>query len=316
MINKVLVTIFLSLVINCAVALTPIKLALDWYINPDHAPILVGIQKGYFKQHGLQLQLVTPTQSSEPAQLLAANKVNLALDYQPDLMEQIAAGMPIHWVANLTTQPLACLTVLASSGINSLSQLKGKTIGGATSPASSVMVKTMLRRHGVQPNEVRFISVNMGLTQALLSHQIDAVSGMMRNVEPVQLRMMGIRTRLFFPEKNGVPPYHELVVAANNTTSKQTITAFNAALQESIVDLQKHPHQDWRLVAKAYQTQLAATPHMAKVNRMIWLATVKYFDNKPTQINAKAYQRFERFLRKAGVLQKSIDLSTYTGQSL
>ena len=61
-------------------ALTPVKLALDWYINPDHAPLLMAQQQGFFGQQ-IVCKLISPTQSSEGVQLLAANTVNLAIDY-------------------------------------------------------------------------------------------------------------------------------------------------------------------------------------------------------------------------------------------
>ena len=214
MIKKLFISSVLLLTTSCAFALTPVKLALDWYINPNHAPILVGIQKGYFKRHGLDVQLVTPTQSSEPAQLVSAGKVTFAIDYEPNLIEQIAAGMPIHWVANLVNQSLSCIAVLSSSGITSLSQLKGKTIGGDTNPVNSVTMRKMLETHGVKLSQITFIQVNMNLIQALLSHRVAAVTGMSRNVEPVQLAMMGIKNRLFLPQNNGVPNYSEYVIVA------------------------------------------------------------------------------------------------------
>ena len=49
-----------------ALANEPLTLVLDWYINPDHAPIMVAEQIGAFKAQGLDVRIIPP---SDPARL-------------------------------------------------------------------------------------------------------------------------------------------------------------------------------------------------------------------------------------------------------
>ena len=259
-------------------AVTPVKLALDWYINPDHAPLLIAQQQGFFKQQGLSVKLLSPTQSSEGVQLLAANKVNLAIDYEPTYHLQRKAGMPLVRVGTLIHQPLNCLTTLTRSHITSLKQLKGKSIGYSGGQVSENMLKTMLHSVGLSLHNVTLINVQMNLSQALLSHRVAAVMDMMRNVEPVQLRLRGIRITLFLPEHYGVKPYAELIVVANRKhLDSATIKAFNQAMQQGACYVKAHPLKSWQIARQAYPSQLAPTPESAKANRAIWLATVQYF---------------------------------------
>ena len=47
-----------------ALANEPLTLVLDWYINPDHAPIMVAEQIGAFKAQGLDVKIVPPSDAS------------------------------------------------------------------------------------------------------------------------------------------------------------------------------------------------------------------------------------------------------------
>ena len=304
--KKVLLVITLSMLPVLAVALTPIRLALDWYVNPDHAPILVGIQKGYFARQGLKIKLVTPTNDTQPIQLLAAGKVDLAVDYETYLIRQLAAGMPLVWVSNIFPQPMACVAVLASSGITHLSQLRGRNIGSGSGNADMI-VRAMLQHAGLHMNDVHMVAIDMDLMQALLGRRVTAATGLMRNVEPVTMRVRGVKLHLFYPEHYGVPNYAELIVVAKRgRVSPAILKHFNLALQAATDDLRHHPQQDWQIVSHAYHDSLAPTVQMAKVNHAIWMDTVRYFAHNVANINHVGFIRLVKFFRQHGWLKERV----------
>lgn len=298
--------------------LKSLTLMTDWYINPDHAPLLVGITKGYFKQAGINLILISPSDSTSSVKLLADNKVDMIIDYQPQLIQAISKKLPIQFAGNLIPQPLSCLTVLDSPGIQTLKDLDHKKIGGSISGFSGSTTLTMLKNAGVDTQTITFIAVGMNLSQALLSHQVDAVYGMSRNVEPVQLAILGIKTRLFYPENYGIPSYSELVFAVNkNTADPSEIKAFMSALSKSVLDLQAHPEEDWKLVSESneFHNQLAETPEIAKENHAIWLKTIPYFTAYPTMQNIKLYNQYIRFAEQEKLLNQEIPIQEYEYES-
>ncbi len=290
------------------------KLATDWYINPNHAPILVGLVKGYFQQEGLNLILISPAESQSPVKLLATGQVDMIIDYQPQLIQAIAKNLPVQFAGNLIPEPLSCLTVLQSSNIKTLTDLEGKKIGGSISGFSGSTTLTMLKNAGVNTQKIIFISVGMNLSQALLSHKVDAIYGMSRNVEPVQLSTMGIKTRLFYPENYGIPSYSELVFAVNkNKANPEKINAFMRALSRSVVDLQAHPEQDWELVSqsKQFHDQLAETPEISQENHAIWNQTISYFTPYPTFQSYKTYNHYVQFAMDQNLLDQDISFDRY-----
>lgn len=52
---------------------------LDWFINPDHAPLFVAQEKGFFKARGLDVEFVAPSNPNDPPKLVAAGKADLAV---------------------------------------------------------------------------------------------------------------------------------------------------------------------------------------------------------------------------------------------
>src|SRR5690606_26289554 len=54
-----------------AVAAHKMTLLLDWYVNPDHGPIVIAKEKGFFADEGLDVEIVAPADPSAPPKLVA-----------------------------------------------------------------------------------------------------------------------------------------------------------------------------------------------------------------------------------------------------
>lgn len=283
-------------------ALTDVSVALDWYINPDHAPILAAETQGYFNENGLNVHLIEPTQTSEVRNLVAVGQANIGIDYEPETLIAISKGLPLKMVGNLVPVPLSCVATLETIGIKTLQNLAGKTLGYSGDPMEKDFLQVELKKAGVDPNSVKLLPIQMDLSQALLSHAVDAVNGMMRNVEPVMLKQMGVQTRLFYPEKNGIPTYSELVFITQPNADPKTTAAFLKAVGEGAAYVKTHPEASWLAAQNAYSTQLASSKQIASENQAIWMASLPYFTTTPQKLNEKAIQNFKQFLAKEGLI--------------
>ena len=68
--------------LNRAEALEKVTVLLDWFINPDHAPLFVAPEKGFFKERGLDVKFIAPSNPNDPPKLVAAKKADVAVSYQ------------------------------------------------------------------------------------------------------------------------------------------------------------------------------------------------------------------------------------------
>lgn len=282
--------------------LTQVNLALDWYVNPDHAPILAAETQGFFKENGLAVNLIEPTQTSEVRNLVAAGEATVGIDYEPETLIAIAKGLPLEIAGNLVPVPLSCIMTLKSSGINTLSDFRNKTLGYSGNAMDRQFLQLELKEAGINPDTVTLQPIHMDLTQALLAHAVDGVSGVMRNVEPVMLGQMGIATQLFYPEAHGIPPYSGLIFIAKTGIDPTTISAFLKAVGEGAAYVKAHPESAWQAAAKAYPAQLASSAKISAENHAIWLASVPYFTTAPQNLDLKAIARFKAFLTAQGLM--------------
>ncbi|MFN2354090.1 MAG: ABC transporter substrate-binding protein, partial [Desulfopila sp.] len=164
-----------------------LTLLLDWFVNPDHAPIFVAQEKGFFDKRGLDVEIIAPSNPNDPPKLVAAGKADLAVSYQHQLHMQIDQGLPLVRIATLVGTPLNSLVVLEDGDIETLADLEGKTVGYSVGGFETVLLETMLEQSGLQLDDITMINVNFSLSPSLLSGQADAVIGAFRNFELNQM---------------------------------------------------------------------------------------------------------------------------------
>jgi putative hydroxymethylpyrimidine transport system substrate-binding protein len=279
---------------------------LDWFPNPDHAPLIVAKQQGFFKEQGLDVELIGPADPKDPPKLVAANKADIGITYQPEFLQQVDQGLPLVQIGNLIDRPMNCLVTLKSSGISSLAELKGKRIGATSSGLSSVMLKYMLSQHGLAANDIEIVNVRYNLSQALLSQNVDAVTGMMRNIEVPMLELSNHKVHTFFPEENGVPTYSELIFITNlNKLHDARIPRFLIAISKAVAYLDKNPQAAWKSFVKQYPEANNT------VNRESWFATIPYFAEDPDVINTKEWLNFARFMQQQHLIKTIQPMSRY-----
>lgn len=287
------VTLVTSLIsANALAADKEMTLMLDWFVNPNHGPIVIAKERGYFKQQGLKVNIQEPADPSTPAKLVAAGKVDMAISYQPSLTIDVAAGLPLIRSATLIATPLNTLMVLDNGKNEKLADLKGKKIGIAISGNEGATVGTMLAQEGVQLSDVQMINVGWALSSSLASGKVDAIWGGLRNFESNQLALEGYKAKSFYPEEHGVPAYDELVFVANaQSYDKDMIQAFNRALQQATTYIVNHPETSWKeFVAYAPDTLDNELNHRA------WKDTLTRFALRPSAVDLKRYDDYAKFM--------------------
>lgn len=292
-----------------AAHLPPEKLTviLDWFPNPDHAPLIVAQQHGFFKEQGLEVSLIGPADPNDPPKWVAVGKADLALTYQPEFFEQVDQGLPLISIGTLIDKPLNSLITLKGNGINTPADLKGKRIGSSDNGLSNIMLRVMLAKAGLSEKDVELINVRYNLTQALLSHQVDAVTGIMRNYEIPLLELQDKKVIAFFPEEHGIPTYSELVFIANTKSAQdKRFSRFLMAVKKAVRYMDEHPKEAWEGFAKQYPES------NNKLNYQAWFATMPYFSEDPATIDSEDWLHFASFMQKNQLIKKVQPLSRYT----
>ncbi|MBN9672511.1 ABC transporter substrate-binding protein [Roseibium aggregatum] len=294
------------------VAASPVQAAekltvlLDWFTNPDHAPVITAVTKGFFEAEGLEVELVEPADPAMPPKLVAAGQGDIAISYQQTLHAHVDEGLPVMRIGTLVETPLNSLIVLKDGPIKELSDLKGKSIGFSVSGFEDAMLGQMLRSVGLTMDDVELINVNFALSPALMSGQVDGVIGGYRNFELTQIELEGKEGKAFYPEENGVPVFDELIYVVNrDKVDDPRFKKFLAAIEAATIYLTNHPQEAWSAFVEAY-------PHLNdELNKRAWTDTLPRFAKRPAALDRGRYQRFAEFLAEADLIGKVVPVETY-----
>ncbi|RTZ95568.1 MAG: ABC transporter ATP-binding protein [Deltaproteobacteria bacterium] len=291
---------------QAAAAQTPVTVLLDWFVNPDHAPLFVALEKGFFKERGLDVTFIAPSNPNDPPRLVAAGKADLAVSYQYQHHLQVDQGLPLVRVATLVATPLNCLVVMADSNIHSLADLRGKTIGYSVGGFETVLLKVMLAKSGLTLDDVRLVNVNFSLSPSLLSGKTAAVIGAFRNFELNQMDIEGRPGRAFFVEEHGIPAYDELIlISRRDRAGGPMVRRFVDALEAGVQFLVNHPDESWKLFVRGHKDL------NDELNRRAWKDTLPRFALRPGALDQHRYRRFARFLKNQGMLKTTVPLEQY-----
>lgn len=306
---KILLTVLTALLMFSSQvhAKQKVTLLLDWFVNPDHAALIVAQQKGYFAAHDLEVEIIEPADPSMPPKLVAAGKADLAVDYQPQLQMQVAEGLPLVRVGTLVSTPLNSIVVLQSSGIQSIADLKGKKVGYSVSGFETSLLKAMLAKYDLSEKDVEMVNVNWSLSPSLISGQVDAVIGAFRNFELNQMALEKQPGLAFYPEEHGVPAYDELILVANkNQLSAQKLNVFLTALEQATIYLINHPDQAWQDFVSYKPNELDN-----ELNRLAWRDTLPRLTLRPRALDQNRYQKMAEFMQQQGLLKTVPKLADY-----
>ena len=295
---KRLILLAALLAASPALAQDKMTLLLDWFVNPDHGPIIIAQEKGFFAEAGLEVEVIAPADPSAPPKLVAAGQADLAISYQPQLHLQVAEGMPLIRVGTLVATPLNCLAVLKDGPVQTLADLKGRKIGFSVAGVEEAVLTAMLAPQGLTLDDVTLVNVNWSLSPSLMSGQVDAVIGAFRNFELTQMALAGVEGRCFYPEESGLPSYDELIYVANPATmDRDKIRRFLAATERAAQFIVNHPQESWEIFA-------ATAPELQDaLNQQAWLDTLPRLSQSPAGLDAGRYATFEAFLLEAGLVQ-------------
>ena len=284
-----------------------LTLMLDWFVNPDHAPIIVAQEAGYFARAGLEVRIIAPADPNDPPRLVAAKQADLGVYYQKTLHLAVDQGLPLVRVGTLVATPLSTLSVLRDGPVKQLSDLKGRKIGFSTAGFEEIAVDTILGTVGLSSKDVTLVNVNFGLSSALMSGQVDAILGGFRNFELHQLDIEKRPGRAFYPEEHGMPIYDELIYVAHRDRAKDaTLRRFMDALEGASTYLVNNPAKSWEMFIAGPRRELDN-----ELNRRAFADTLNRFALNPAALDANRYQRFAKFLAAKKMIAKVPEVSSY-----
>ena len=292
-----------------------VALTLDWTPNPDHVGFYYARGKGLFAKAGLDVAIRAPSDPAAPLKLVAAGTSDFAVSYEQELFFAAAKKLPVVAVAAVVPQPLNSLIAIEPQ-IRSLHDLAGRKIGITGVPSDYATLDTLLQAVGLTRKDVQVVTVGYNLLPALLAHRVDAVLGVYRNVEGIQLELRGLHPTVIPVDRAGVPTYDELVLVATRTRLRtdpsysSAVKAFVGAFLAGTAEARSHPS---RALAILKHVTASDTRFLARATP----ATLRLLAGPEGVgcLHVSEWQRFGDWMHARGLLKQQVPAASVVNAS-
>ena len=287
--------------------LTKIRLPMGYVPNIQFAPLYVAIEKGYFRQAGLDVEPDYQLETDGVA-LVGAGDLQFALVSGEQVLLARAQGLPVVYVAAWYQQYPVSVVAKSEAGILIPQDLQGKTIGlPGLFGANYVGLRALLFEAKMSENDVSLDSIGFNQVELLAAGEQDVIVGYSAN-EPIQLRARGIPvTEIRVADyvqlaSNGVLT-NEQVIGENPELVRAFVSAFLKGLADTIAD----PEEAFKL----------SEPHIPNfadldvdVQKQILATSIEQWKGERLGYSdPQAWQNMHEVLLEMGLVTEDVDLN-------
>lgn len=292
---------------NEAGTLTKISLPLGYIPNIQFAPLYVAVEKGYFKEAGIDVEFDYKFETDGVA-LVAAGELPFAVVSGEQVLLARAKGLPVTYVAAWYQQYPVSVVAKSEAGILVPQDLKGKKIGlPGLFGANYIGLRALLNAGKLSESNVTLDAIGFNQVELVASGQQDIVVGYTAN-EPIQLRAQGIAVT-----EIRVADYAQL--AANGLLASEKVIAENPELVRAFVGAFLKGLRD--TIAnpdEAFQLSEAHIPNFADldsaVQKQILATSLEQWQaERPGYCNPQAWENMQDVLLDMGLISEKMDLS-------
>jgi NitT/TauT family transport system substrate-binding protein len=236
-------------------ALKKVSLRLDFLIRGHHSGFFVALDKGWYRDAGLDVSISEGTGSAATAQSVAAGNDTFGFVDATSMIAANAQGAGLKMVANMRARNGTAIMVRKDSSINTPADLAGKKLA-ITPPGTffSNIWPLYATAAGIDASKVNLVPMsNFIFLQQFEAGNVDAMIGLLDG-ELTQLQLAHIPTRVFpFAEKGFDTISHGIVVKASMIQSDPaTVKAFVQASMRGWRYMLSNPNLSVGILQKYY----------------------------------------------------------------
>jgi len=287
-------------------ALVHVKLPLGYIPNVQFAPLYVSIEKGYFREAGIEVEFDYSFETDAVA-LVGADELQFAVVSGEQVLLARAQGLPVVYVAAWYQQYPVAVVAKTEQGITTPADLAGKRIGlPGLYGANYIGLEALLFSAGLSDADVTLDSIGFNQVEALATDQVQVVSVYAAN-EPVQLRAQGYDVNEILVAEhlqlasNGLIT-NEKTLAENPALVRAMVAAFLKGLTDTIAD----PDEAYEL-SKVHVPNLAEAD--AVVQKEVLARSIALWGaERPGYSEVEAWENMQDTLLQMGLLEEALEV--------
>ncbi|MEM6264432.1 MAG: ABC transporter substrate-binding protein [Bacteroidota bacterium] len=254
-----------------------LTLGLEWFKNPDHTPIFIAQEMGWFAEAGIDLTLVEPKEHLDAIEEIAQDRMDIAITEPIHLVEDVAKGhQAVGFARFLHTN--GGVMYKKGVGIERPRDMVGKRVQypGAPGPGGFAIVRSMIEADG-GPRQAALQPINNSFyhTDALLEDKADVATLVFYNFELIEAAHRGLDAGMFALKDWGLPDFCQLIMITSPeklAEKKDLFHKFLAILMRGMDFIHQHPQKAYEIYLKSMGITEAS-----KIDEAIFEATVPCF---------------------------------------
>lgn len=315
----ILVTLLLSCNSKKEDNLKEVSIILDWYPNAVHSFLYTAVEKGYFKDEGIKLNIIYPSSPSDSLTLPAAKKADIGISYLNSvIMARANENVPIKSFGAILQRSINTVISLKEKNITSPKDFQNKIAGTSGGVLSETYLKSMMISQNLDPNSLKITDVGFELLTSMITNQVDFTIGNMINHEVPVIKEKGIDINYFLIDNFGIPQAYELILVANDellNQNKDTYTKVLKAMQKGFEDVKNNPSESLNLLlSKQAVDQFPLSETVEKESLEILLPIMETPQNKFLTQTKKIWENNVNWLYENGIIQKKLPAENFIYQ--
>lgn len=171
------VLVFTFVLSGCSTKPENIEVLLDWTPNTNHTGMYVALEKGYYKDAGLEVKLTQAPPESGVLPLVSTNRAQFGVSFQEEIATALTSSSPLDVVAvaSIIEHNQSGLISLKKTGIDRPKNLEGKVYATWDTPLEKAIISEIITADGGDPNKLKYVS----------NTATDAISALQTNIDVI-----------------------------------------------------------------------------------------------------------------------------------
>ncbi len=191
------------------------SIMLDWVANTNHTGIFVALEKGYYKEAGLEVEVLEQSQGLSVEQLVAAGRVDFGISSQEWAMAAMAEGLPIVSVAAIIQHNTTAYVSLKKAGLTRARDFQGKRYASWGLPLEKAMISDVVRSDSGDPSKLSELIIGSVDLLAILGRDVD-IAWIFMGWQGIEAKLRGIELNaVMLRDIPSIPDYYTPIIIAS-----------------------------------------------------------------------------------------------------
>ncbi len=281
-------------------------LSLDWVPNTNHTGFYVALEKGWYAEEGIALEIQIPSDPAAALKQVAFGNTDFGVSFQEEVTIARSNGIPVVSLAAIIQHNTSAFASLAETGIQRARDVDGKRYASYGLPIERPILGQLMACDGGDIETVEFIDVGFEAFPALIGKRVD-LAWIFMAWDGVQAEIMGVQLSTLPLYGSCVPDYYTPVIIAGETTIENKpdlIRRFMAATARGYRHAIAEPQESGEILLRASPE---TNPELVRRSQA-WLSPryrndAEHWGEQKSEI----WQEFADFMFEHGLIAKAVD---------